>query len=534
MCILYRGAGSLPQDRDEIYAKCTDLLIRDWDDYRRIRRELRAGRQVKPALRYLAWWLYTREDAGTSVTERELTARTAEFLRSSFESPDDAQDAAREFVEFCHGRMWIFTDVGTTAAGDKLYAFTHRTFLEYFAAAYLAYDCDTPENLAATLAPHLVRDEWAVVAELAVQIKDRASSNGAARVYAAILGGADQWTRDELVCLLRFLALALRSVDPSPQQVRVLTHRLVAESIAAEGDLNPVGGLSPADTFMPLTLPWQDAMRKLLDNCGQYRDTVADELGTAIHAVTGTGDQKARVNGIRLAAALPDAIRLLAEEDSDFWAARSVTLLRWNLAATIDAAAADAYVRTRALRPGLITLSHALQLPGGLRILSRDPGGYFSNVSAPGYLTQDFHYLMQGWPPRTPALTEDLTAIGQYLKRNPEPPWFDRWTTPRPWLDLLMDLGLPPAPDPASSPDPEAYLGAAAILTAFSEAANNASQDTLLAQCPIAEIGQYLAKRAGKHADPLPDLPLLQESGPLFQAMFRDWANGIVSFLGPS
>ena len=42
--------------------------------------------------------------------------------------------AAREFVEFCRGRMWVFTDAGTTVSGQRLYGFTHRTFLEYFAA----------------------------------------------------------------------------------------------------------------------------------------------------------------------------------------------------------------------------------------------------------------------------------------------------------------------------------------------------------------------------------------------------------------
>ena len=147
---------------------------------------------------------------------------------------------------------------------------------------------------------------------------------------------------------------------------------------------------------------------------------------------------------------------------------------------------------------------------------------------------QDFQELMQGWPPLTPALTEDLTAIGHYLNRNPEPPWFDHWTSAQIRLAFPADLGWPPTPDPASSPGPEAYLGAAAILMAFSEAADDALKDALLARCPIAEVGQYLAKRAGKHADPLPDLPLPQQSGPLFQTMFRDWANGIVSFLGPS
>jgi predicted NACHT family NTPase len=40
--------------------------------------------------------------------------------------------------------MWVFSEVGTTADGEKLYAFTHRTFMEYFAAGDLAAISDTP------------------------------------------------------------------------------------------------------------------------------------------------------------------------------------------------------------------------------------------------------------------------------------------------------------------------------------------------------------------------------------------------------
>jgi predicted NACHT family NTPase len=102
------------------------------------------------------------------VTERDLITETTMFLRGrGFESGDDARAAAAEFVEFCRGRMWVFSEVGTTATGENLYAFTHRTFLEYFAAAWLAYDCDTPERLARRLAPRIAREEWPVVAELA-------------------------------------------------------------------------------------------------------------------------------------------------------------------------------------------------------------------------------------------------------------------------------------------------------------------------------------------------------------------------------
>jgi hypothetical protein len=168
--------------------------------------------------------------------------------------------------------MWIFTDVGTTATGETLYAFTHRTFLEYFAAAYLACDCDTPGDLAGVLAPRLVRNEWPVVAELAIQIKDRASSSGAARVYAALLADADQRSREDRVGVLRFLGLALRSIDPSPQQVRALTRRVIADSVTAESELNPAIGMP--GTFMPATLGWQDAVTELMRNCGHLRRRV--------------------------------------------------------------------------------------------------------------------------------------------------------------------------------------------------------------------------------------------------------------------
>jgi hypothetical protein len=158
MCILYRGEGSLPRNRAEIYEQCANLLFRRWDARRHIHQDLRVGHLLEPALRHLAWWLFTRDNAQSAVTERELVTATTEFLHGrGFESEDAARDAAIEFVTFCAGRMWVFSDAGTTAAGERLYSFTHRTFLEFFAAAQLAYDSDTPDKLARTLAPHVAR-----------------------------------------------------------------------------------------------------------------------------------------------------------------------------------------------------------------------------------------------------------------------------------------------------------------------------------------------------------------------------------------
>ena len=306
MCILYRGAGSLPQDRDEIYEKCTDLLIRDWDDYRRIRRELRAGRRVKPALRHLAWWLFTRPDGATAVTERQLISATAEFLRGSFESPDDARDAAREFVEFCHGRMWVFTDAGTTAAGERLYGFTHRTFLEYFTAAHVAYASDTPEQLAATLSPRISMGEcrWSPSSPSRSRIAPAAAAPRASTPPCSATAAPGRRRPCEGAAVPRGLPAIRRPVAAAGPE---LTRRLIEESIEAENTLNPASGLgNEGDSgFLLPTKEWQDAIVALLRNCGSYRDAVAGEIAAAVAASV----QAAPVNSIRVATSLPMSFR---------------------------------------------------------------------------------------------------------------------------------------------------------------------------------------------------------------------------------
>jgi len=54
---------------------------------RRIHLDLRAGHLLEPALRHLAWWMFTRSQTQFAVTESELVDQTAAFLRGrGFES----------------------------------------------------------------------------------------------------------------------------------------------------------------------------------------------------------------------------------------------------------------------------------------------------------------------------------------------------------------------------------------------------------------------------------------------------------------
>lgn len=168
MCILYRGAGSLPRDRAGIYAKCAELLFGRWDERRRIHRELRMDYLVEAALRHLAWWMFTATSG------------------------------------------WAVVSAGKIAA------------------AHLAAVSDSPEELARILAPSLREDGWDVVGELAIQVKDRTSDRGADRVYTALLDPALRGEPDSGEFL--FLAGCLDSVRPSPATVRMLTRAILDDT----------------------------------------------------------------------------------------------------------------------------------------------------------------------------------------------------------------------------------------------------------------------------------------------------------------
>jgi hypothetical protein len=296
LCILYRGRGSLPRNRPEIYEQCSSLFLRHWDAYRRIHQDLRARDLVEPALRHLAYWIFTRPRAGTAVTERELVARTSVFLlERGFEQRAEADAAAAEFIQFCRGRAWVFTEAGVNSRGEALYAFTHRTFLEYFAAAHLAAVSDTPQRLTRRLAPRVARQQWDVVAELAVQIKDRTADRGAERIYTALLHDADG-SEDERENTRAFLARCCAFAAPPPRILRELTQQAVTYAIRP----NPHGSgrLAP--------LGW------LLHSHLDGSHIIKDELTAAVDEQLKADDQDTRRQALALVVFAADVIWMVA------------------------------------------------------------------------------------------------------------------------------------------------------------------------------------------------------------------------------
>jgi len=189
---------------------------------------------IKPAMMYLAHWIYNNETLQGGVTEHQLVNETSRYLlHRRFEDPDQAKAAAREFIEFCRGRAWVFTDTGTTKEGEGLYQFTHRTFLEYFTASHLFRTHPTAASLEKVLLPRIIKREWDVVSQLSVQILNRNVEGAGDELLASFLNRADtkrigsesRWT------LISFISRCLNFIVPSPRVTRRITSASIRESL---------------------------------------------------------------------------------------------------------------------------------------------------------------------------------------------------------------------------------------------------------------------------------------------------------------
>jgi hypothetical protein len=238
MCNIYRGEGYIPKNKPDVYGKCAEMLFERWDKGRGIQVPLpikEIESQIKPTMMYLAHWIYSDEALQSGVTEQKLVAKAADYLcLKRFEDRDEAEQAAREFIEFCRGRAWVFTDTGTTKEGDGLYQFTHRTFLEYFTACYLVRMYPTPDRLAEVLLSKIARQEWDVVAQLAFQLQNKNIEGAGDELLIALIEQADKTEDDEAFNLLYFAARCLEFMVPSPTVTRKITTACIERFIGSE------------------------------------------------------------------------------------------------------------------------------------------------------------------------------------------------------------------------------------------------------------------------------------------------------------
>lgn len=228
LCNLYRGARSIPRDRADLYERCATMLFDRWDSQRGIivRGPLRSD--ARGALHDIALWVFQNPDLVDNLTHSRLMNRLAEFYHSSkYEDEWKAREAAEELLELWRGRAWILTDSGTTPSGEPIYAFTHQTFLEYFAAIEITRRHPSPEALWEFLSPHIARSEWDIVAQIAIQNLDKSHYAGINDVISKLVNQSSVAPIHEAANLLGFASRYLDALAPSPRTVRSVTDACV-------------------------------------------------------------------------------------------------------------------------------------------------------------------------------------------------------------------------------------------------------------------------------------------------------------------
>jgi hypothetical protein len=285
---------------------------------------------------YLAYWIYSDEALQGGVTQQRLIRKATDYLcPKRFEDPDEGELAACEFIRFCRGRAWVFTDTGTTKDGENLYQFTHRTFLEYFTAAYLDRTNRTPEKLLKVLLPKIAKQEWDVVAQLAFQLQNKGSEEAGDELLTALIEQAAKVGGDEQWNLLYFAARCLEFIVPSPKITRDITTSCVEQCLAWGTERmgqDTFPKLEDEDTFREVEavnsnqVEPGEVLGSLLDATTENRTVIADTLEKLLLKKIKTGSEYEALLALEINLHFDDILltplireRRLQREEIFFW-----------------------------------------------------------------------------------------------------------------------------------------------------------------------------------------------------------------------
>lgn len=228
LCAMYSSEHYIPVNLAQVYERCAVMLFDRWDLMRGIGKAPQFIGRLRGAVQHLAWQMFHGTESGKPLPRHRIIRLLIDHLVSKKFDEDNAAASAEEFVEFCTGRAWILSDVGATTS-EPLYGFTHRTFMEYFAAEHLVRTHPTPQRLWAVLRPRIIAGEWEVVAQVALQQLDRNVDGGVDELLRLVLA-----ERPERVQLREFAARTLGYVHPGRDVIHDVTVAAVRSTLAAE------------------------------------------------------------------------------------------------------------------------------------------------------------------------------------------------------------------------------------------------------------------------------------------------------------
>lgn len=229
LCALYRSDGFIPRNRPEVIERCAQMMFETWDRARGIETLYMFNAHLRGAVQRLAWRMF--EGDKSWLTRSQALKTISGYLHErQFEDEDETLAAANQFLDYCAGRAWIITDVGSSRS-EPLYGFTHRTFLEFFCAEHLVRQNRNPAILYRAIEPRLNDARWHSVTEIAAQLIDRGIEDGANTLLDAALRSVIDLPTNQQLDTLSYCARVLDLVPIASQ----LVNRIVFGCVAAAG-----------------------------------------------------------------------------------------------------------------------------------------------------------------------------------------------------------------------------------------------------------------------------------------------------------
>ncbi|MEV5714745.1 NACHT domain-containing protein [Amycolatopsis mediterranei] len=226
LCMIYEYEGYIPENRPQVYEECAELLFERWDRVRRVPISFKANTQTRYLIQELAYNFLNNTGKPSGLTEGRLKQNIKDYFhRNVVDDAESATKQAQDFLDFCAGRAWLLVQTGTSERGERLFGFTHRTFLEYFSACFIVRHCDSARDLIEMIRPMIQFDSSEVVPQIAIQQFDTRRANGIDDCLELL--ALDNSRRVHLDFALR----CLRFMRPTP---RVL-ERLFTTAIAGYG-----------------------------------------------------------------------------------------------------------------------------------------------------------------------------------------------------------------------------------------------------------------------------------------------------------
>ncbi|WP_329343991.1 DUF4062 domain-containing protein [Streptomyces sp. NBC_00663] len=142
MAVIYKHH-DLPEKRLQLYKRCTEVLLEDWEVKRKkISRDesLPLGfpmvaEQKAELLQQVSMYMLEHQRVGSelnAIAREPLLGIIAAYLQSEYhKSPGEARAVASEILDHLRERTYVIAEVG-----EQRFGFVHRTFMEFFAALH--------------------------------------------------------------------------------------------------------------------------------------------------------------------------------------------------------------------------------------------------------------------------------------------------------------------------------------------------------------------------------------------------------------